>query len=78
MFNLAIYFIYDVICNPLQAEDDQEERDERWDPDSEMEVDEERYFVLYLFRFYFIFSILCILTFAFHLLFGQKTHPKQS
>lgn len=32
----------------LQAEEDQEDRDERWDPDSDMEVDEERYFILYL------------------------------
>ena len=32
----------------LQAEEDQEDRDERWDPDSDMEVDEERYFIWYL------------------------------
>lgn len=62
----------------LQAEEDQEDRDERWDPDSDMEVDEERYFIWYLVSIYFISSILSILTFAFHLLFGQKTHPKQS
>ena len=30
-----------------QAEEDQNDADERWDPDSDMDVDEERYLSLY-------------------------------
>lgn len=48
----------------LQADEDREDRDERWDPDSDMEVDDERYFILYLIYILFYFFQSLVLCFS--------------
>lgn len=48
-WNLIIYlWLYCLFSNTswyVQADEDHDDGDERWDPESDMEVDEEQYFV---------------------------------
>lgn len=61
-----------------QAEEEQNEADERWDPDSDMDVDEERYLLFYQKKgrisFYRLFYVFCLLIY----LYIQQAITRQS